>query len=63
MVTMFIKRADKYQGNPCKRGHDGMRYKKTGICVQCAKDAAKKQKADRLAGLTPETHKFAAETT
>ena len=25
----------KYQGNPCKRGHDGVRFSSTGQCVAC----------------------------
>jgi hypothetical protein len=24
-----------YQGKPCKRGHEGKRYKSTGACVEC----------------------------
>ena len=28
--------AETYQGNPCKRGHSGMRYVSTGNCVECA---------------------------
>lgn len=35
--------AGKYQGNPCKRGHTGLRYRSTKGCVDCAQDAAKKQ--------------------
>lgn len=26
----------KFLGSPCKRGHDGLRYSKTGHCVSCA---------------------------
>lgn len=25
----------KYQGNPCKHGHNGIRYSSTGGCVDC----------------------------
>jgi hypothetical protein len=25
----------KYQGNPCRRGHDGVRYRHGGACVEC----------------------------
>lgn len=48
----------KYQGNPCKYGHAGMRYESTGNCVECMKlrsvefEASGKRKArnpvDRL---------------
>lgn len=30
-----------YLGKPCKRGHDGTRYKSRNDCVQCAKDRAR----------------------
>lgn len=30
-------RLKKYQGEPCSRGHDGVRYTSTGSCVDCAK--------------------------
>lgn len=46
---MKVKRAEKYQGKPCKRGHDGMRYTRTGICVQCALEASVRQKNARHA--------------
>lgn len=37
-----------YQGGPCKRGHNGMRYVSNGLCVQCAIDhATKRQNAAR----------------
>ena len=25
----------KFQGRPCKHGHDGLRYSSTGNCVEC----------------------------
>jgi hypothetical protein len=27
--------ATKYEGAPCKRGHDGTRYTSTGACAAC----------------------------
>lgn len=30
-----------FQGNPCKRGHDGQRWKSTGACVECARIRAR----------------------
>jgi hypothetical protein len=33
-------RGEKYQGKPCKRDHNGVRYVKGGTCVQCAVDGA-----------------------
>jgi len=27
--------ADKFYGNPCREGHDGLRYLKSRICVHC----------------------------
>lgn len=32
---------------PCRRGHMGMRYARTGICVQCALEASVRQKHAR----------------
>lgn len=34
---------EKYQGNPCKRGHTGLRYRSTKGCVDCAQAAAQRQ--------------------
>lgn len=28
-----------YQGNPCKRGHDGKRFTLTGGCCACDREA------------------------
>ena len=36
--------AKTFMGNPCKRGHDGLRYESTGGCVHCALLAALAQK-------------------
>jgi hypothetical protein len=33
------------QGNPCKYGHDGRRYR-SGACVQCSKDNCARQRKD-----------------
>ena len=27
---------NKFQGNPCKRNHIGIRYKRNGECVECS---------------------------
>jgi hypothetical protein len=24
-----------YRGKPCKRGHDGLRWKSSGACIEC----------------------------
>lgn len=29
-----------YQGEPCPKGHEGLRYTSTGGCVACTKAAA-----------------------
>ena len=29
-------RAEKYYGTPCPHGHDGLRYRSTGNCIDCA---------------------------
>lgn len=34
-----------YQGRPCKRGHDGVRYAVSQECVTCVKETTKKQVA------------------
>lgn len=33
------ERGEKFQGKPCKRGHSGMRYRSSGGCVECSRDA------------------------
>jgi len=33
---------NKYIGNPCKKEHDGLRYKSNKSCVWCAREWAKK---------------------
>ncbi len=42
-----------FKGNPCKRGHDAMRYKSTGECVECVRvrmlEETPEQKYRRLA--------------
>lgn len=42
-----MKSAPTFMGNPCKHGHDGLRYESTGSCVHCALLYAAKQKQDR----------------
>lgn len=46
----------KYQGEPCARGHDGVRYTTSRGCVQCTKEASE-ARAERvrklLAGESP----------
>ena len=32
---MRIHAAEKFQGNPCKFGHPGLRYRSSGACVEC----------------------------
>lgn len=34
----------KYIGKPCKKRHNGERYKSTGVCVVCAKIKAKEKR-------------------
>lgn len=31
------------QGKPCRNGHDGLRYIKSGICVHCARASTRRQ--------------------
>ena len=31
----------KYKGKSCKNGHNGIRYKSTGACVECARERAR----------------------
>lgn len=33
----------RYQGEPCRHGHDGVRYALSGQCVQCALGHSKNQ--------------------
>lgn len=42
-----MRTATKFMGTPCKHGHDGLRYERTGSCVHCALLAAAKQKQAR----------------
>lgn len=39
-------RGETYQGNPCHRGHSGIRYRKGGGCIDCQKlsDTARRQR-------------------
>lgn len=39
-------RGETYQGNPCRRGHSGIRYIKGGACTDCQKltDTARRQR-------------------
>jgi len=39
-----------YIGNPCKRGHSGIRYKSTKACRECCAITDKQLKARRRAG-------------
>lgn len=65
-----------YIGSVCKRGHDGLRYKKSGGCVQCAKDKAhnwntnnspervattRKYRLKNTYGITPEQYELMLE--
>ncbi len=36
-----------FTGRPCKNGHTSPRYTKTGVCSECAKERARKQREDR----------------
>lgn len=36
---------NKYQGSPCRHGHEGVRYVSTHACVECAA-AAKERKQE-----------------
>ena len=38
-----------YQGNPCGRGHSGIRYIKGGACVECQKLTDAKRRAALVA--------------
>lgn len=40
----------KYYGKPCGRGHDGLRYARNGVCVDCNKERSAKYQPP--AGLT-----------
>ena len=39
-----MRTAKTFMGNPCKHGHVGLRYERTGSCVHCARLWAAKQK-------------------
>lgn len=32
---------DKFQGQPCKNGHSGVRFTKTGACIECCAKSTK----------------------
>jgi 5-methylcytosine-specific restriction endonuclease McrA len=38
--------AETYIGKPCKRGHDGLRYRSSSDCVQCAIERSTKWQRD-----------------
>jgi hypothetical protein len=42
-LTAAQKKLPKYKGLDCKRGHGGLRYTKSGLCVKCVSDAAKER--------------------
>lgn len=37
-----------YQGKPCKKGHEGLRYRSTGACVKCMAAYSVAQRLKRL---------------
>ncbi len=39
-----MRAAKKYQGTPCKRGHDGTRYL-SGTCVECERERMRERNA------------------
>lgn len=38
---------DVYRGPPCPNGHDGLRYKSTGQCVECKRESGRKTSKSR----------------
>lgn len=47
-----------FLGNRCARGHEGIRYRCNGACVQCTLEAPARKKAAALTkGATPATPK------
>lgn len=40
--------AKMFMGNPCARGHDGVRYRCNGSCVACTLEAPARRKAEAL---------------
>jgi hypothetical protein len=36
-----------YMGNPCKRGHDGLRWKNNGECVECHREQDRERKREK----------------
>ena len=50
--------ATMYLGNRCARGHEGIRYRCNGSCVQCTLEAPARRKAEALTkGTQPATPK------
>ena len=41
-----------YMGNPCQRGHTGLRYSRNRGCVECARSVGKAQKLKYHYGMT-----------
>lgn len=39
----------RFQGRPCVHGHSGVRYAKSGVCVECQRIAVKNNKNNRKA--------------
>ena len=39
-----MRAAKKYQGAPCKRGHDGTRYL-SGTCIECERERMRERNA------------------
>ena len=46
-------RGEKYQGNPCRRGHSGIRWVKGGACVECQKLTDAQRRAPQPAQPAP----------
>lgn len=52
---MAVDPAKVYRGAPCKRGHDGLRWRSTNNCVECNRDYAREYNA-QLTGVAYNRH-------
>ena len=43
-TVAIAQRLKRYQGNPCRNGHRGLRYAKSDSCVECTRNRVLKQR-------------------
>lgn len=51
-MSIIFNRRTMFRGNPCKRNHSGLRYRKGGRCVECSSVFGKGAKLQKRYGIT-----------